>query len=133
MPHRVNFTSMFKLAVFNIQHLNSNREDFFAFIFFFALNCRKDWSKFNALTSANPISSSGMYQNYIIVCIEVSSGPQKHPPYFLPSPLQIVQASLFRPLPIYIVFCDPLSPKNWWTPMILTFLIFNSNLSFKSK
>ena len=26
---------MFKLAVFNIQHLNSNREDFFAFIFYF--------------------------------------------------------------------------------------------------
>ena len=64
MPHRVNFNilrkiiltqkrdcevsiviamnQMFKLAVFNIQHLNSNREDFFAFIFFFALNCRKD-------------------------------------------------------------------------------------------
>ena len=27
---------MFKLAVFNIQHLNSNRQDFFTFIFFFA-------------------------------------------------------------------------------------------------
>ena len=39
---------MFKLAVFNIQHLNSNWEDFFA------LNCRKDWSEFNALTSASP-------------------------------------------------------------------------------
>ena len=33
---------MFKLAVFNIQHQNSNREDFFAFIVFFALSCRKD-------------------------------------------------------------------------------------------
>ena len=33
---------MFKLAVFNIQHLKSNRDDFFAFIFFFALSCRKD-------------------------------------------------------------------------------------------
>ena len=33
---------MFKLAVFNIQHQNSNRADFFAFIFFFALSCRKD-------------------------------------------------------------------------------------------
>ena len=42
MPHRVNSKSMFKLPVFNIQHLNSNREDFFALIFFFALNCRKD-------------------------------------------------------------------------------------------
>ena len=34
MPRRVNSTSMFKLPVFNIQHLNSNREDFFTFIFF---------------------------------------------------------------------------------------------------
>ena len=42
MPHRVNPTSMFKLPAFNIQHLNSNREDFSAFIFSFALNCRKD-------------------------------------------------------------------------------------------
>ena len=64
MPHRVNFNilkkiiltqkrdcevsiviamnQMFKLAVFNIQHLNSNREDFFTFVFFLALNCRKD-------------------------------------------------------------------------------------------
>ena len=54
---------MFKLAGFNIQHLNLNREDFFAFIFFFALNYRKDSSKLNELTSASPILSSSMYQN----------------------------------------------------------------------
>ena len=28
---------MFKLAVFNIQHLNSNQEDFFAFMFFLSI------------------------------------------------------------------------------------------------
>ena len=33
---------MFKVAVFNIQQLNSYQEDFFTFIFFFALNCRKN-------------------------------------------------------------------------------------------
>ena len=33
--------------------------------------------------------------------------PQKHPPpYFLPSPLQIVEAPLFRQFSIYIV-CNP--------------------------
>ena len=52
--------------------------------------------------------------------------PQKHsPPYFLPSPLQIFQAPLFRQFPIYIVALWPLSPKKWWTPIILTFFIFN--------
>ena len=34
--------------------------------------------------------------------------PQKHPPpSFLPSPLQIVQAPLFRQFPLNFVFCDP--------------------------
>ena len=131
MPHRVNFTSMFKLAVFNIQHLNSNREDFFALIFSFALNCGKDWSKFNALSKSYlklrhvPELSHSAHRDI--------NPPQKHPPpYFLPSPLQIVQASLFRQFPIYIVLFVTPSPKNWWTPIILTFFIFNPTLSFKS-
>ena len=64
--------------------------------------------------------------------------PQKHPPpYFLPSPLQIVQAPLFRQFPI-VIYCffvpPPLPrPKNWWTPIILTFFIFNPILSLKTK
>ena len=33
---------LFKLAVLNIQHLNSTRENFFAFIFLCSLNYRKD-------------------------------------------------------------------------------------------
>ena len=58
------------------------------------------------------------------MCIEVST-PLKNTLLFLPSPLKIVQAPLFRQFPIYIVFLWPLSPKNWWTPIILTFFIFN--------
>ena len=37
--------------------------------------------------------------------------PQKYPPpYFLPCLLQIVEASLFRQFPMYIVFSDPSPP-----------------------
>ena len=67
--------------------------------------------------------------------IEVSTPSRKTPSYFLPSPLQIVQAPLFRQFPIYIVFLWPSlpSPKNWWAPIILLFFILNPILSFKSK
>ena len=130
---------MLKAAVFNIRHLNSNREDFFAFFFFFALYCRKDWSKFNALTSASPILSSGIYQNKVEVSTPPPTPLQKHPPYYiLPSPLQIGQAPVFRILHIYVYFLWPLPPKNWWTFIMLTFFIsffnfnINPNLSFKS-
>ena len=37
---------MFKPAGFNIQHLNSNREDFFAFILFFYIKLPKKLIKF---------------------------------------------------------------------------------------
>ena len=47
--------------------------------------------------------------------------PQKTPPpYFFPSPLQIVQAPLLRQFPIYI-FCDrpPLNKKKLQTKMFI--------------
>ena len=78
-----------------------------------------------------------MYENSVMVCIEVSTRPptpappQKHPPsYFLWSLLQIVQA-FFRQFPIYIAFLWLSFPKNWWTPIILTFFIFNPSYLLK--
>ena len=124
---------MFELAVSNIQHLNSNQEDFFAFVFFFALNYTKVWSNFNALTLASPILNSGIYKNELIVWVEVSTSPQKHPtPYFLSSPFQIFQAPFLGNSPIILIFCEPPSPNNYWTPIILPFFVVNTILSFKS-
>ena len=118
------------------QHLNSNREDFFAFIFFFVLNCRKDWSKFDELTSAIPISSSGMYIPELSQCASRYQFPLKNTrlPIFCQAPWKLPKPPFFRQFPIYIVFLWVPSPKNWWTSIILTFYInFNPILSFKIK
>ena len=63
------------------------------------------------------------------MCIEVSTPP----PYPLQNTILLIFCQafcklpkpLFRQLPIYIVFFDSPSPKNWWIPIILTFFIFN--------
>ena len=99
---------MSQLAVFNIPHVNSNREHFFAFNFFFALNCRKDWWKFNSLTSASPISSSGTYQNYVIVWIEVSNPSSKTPSLFIAEPpSNCPKIPVLDNFPYILFCCDP--------------------------
>ena len=117
MPHRVNFTSMFKLAVFNIQHLNSNREDFFAFIYYYYYFCIKLQERLIKIQCAH-ISKSYLKFRYVPELshsVHRGINPlQKHPlRYFLPSPLQIVQAPLFKQFPLYIVFLGPPSPRDW--------------------
>ena len=84
---------IFKRAVFNIQHLNSNWEDFLAFILFFVLNCRN-----GCKIQCAHISKSYPTCTRLSHSVQLGINPhQKHsPPYILPSPLQIVQALLFR-------------------------------------
>ena len=99
---------MFKLAVFNIQHLNSNREDFFAFIFFFALNCRKDWSKFNLLTSAIPIKFRHAPELSHTVHLGIKPPVQKLPlPLFCQAPCKLAKSPFLGNSPY----------RNWWTPI----------------
>ena len=107
---------MFKLAVFNIQHLNSSREDFFAFIFFLSIKMQERFIK----SQRTHISKSYLkFRHVPELSHSVHPGinpPQKHPPYFLPSPLQIVQAPLFKQCPMYIVFCAPPHPLKVGEP-----------------
>ena len=92
---------MFKIAVFNIQHLNSNREDFFASIFCIKLQERliktqcthinKSYLKFRHLPELSHSVHGGI-------------NPASKTPYFLQSPLQIVQTSCLGNSPYIIVF-----------------------------
>ena len=87
---------MFKLAVFNIQYLNSNREDFFSFIFFLSIKLQERLIK---ISCAHISKSYLEFWHVLELSDSVHQGinpppPKKHPsPYFLPSHLQIVQAS----------------------------------------
>ena len=76
---------MFKLALFNIQHLNSNREDF-AFIFFLCIKLQERVIKIqHAYISKSylkfwhaPELSHGVHQGI--------NHPEKHPPPFFCKP-----------------------------------------------
>ena len=106
---------MFKPAGFNIQHLNSNREDFFAFILFFYIKLQEKLIKFQ---HAQISKSYLKFWHVPELSHSVHRGinpTQKLPPsYFLPRSQQIAQALIFRQFLIYIFFCD-LAPsgKNW--------------------
>ena len=125
---------MFKPAGFNIQHLNSNREDFFAFILFFYIKLQEKLIKFQ---HAQISKSYLKFWHVPELSHSVHRGinpTQKLPPsYFLPRSQQIAQALIFRQFLIYIFFCD-LAPsgKNWWASIISTFFIFNAIRCFKS-
>ena len=114
---------MFKLAVFNIEHLISSREDFFAFFFL----CVKLQEISIKIQYAHISKSYLKFRHVPELSQSVHRGinplPKHPPPYFLPSLLQIVEAPLFRQFPIYILWSP--SPKNWWTPIILKLFIFN--------
>ena len=70
---------------------------------------------------------------HAIVCIGVSTLPQKHRPFFLAK--QTVQAPFSgNNSPSILVFCDP-SPNSQifqWIQKILKFFILNTILCFKS-
>ena len=127
--------------MFSLQHLNSNWGKRTICIYFFLYiklqerlikiqlaHISKTCLKFRHA----PKLSHSVHQG-------INPPPPKHrPPSYLPSPLQLVllQAPLFRQFPLYIVFLWPplpLSPKNWWTPLLLKFFIFNFILCFYVK
>ena len=98
---------LFKLAVFRIQHLNSNREELFAFIYFFCIMLQEiSWP----ILLAHIIKSYFRFRHVPELSHSVHRGinpspPQKHPPpSFLPSPMQIVQAPFLGNSPLYIAF-----------------------------
>ena len=70
---------MFKLAVFNIQYLNSNRKDFFAFFFL----CIKLHERLIKIQCAHIIKSYLKFRSVPELSHSVQRGinsPQKHPP-----------------------------------------------------
>ena len=77
---------MFKLAVFNIQHLNSMHSH------------RQVLSQVPACNRIKSIVHRGI------------NPPQKHPSCFFPSPLQIVGAPHFSNSPYILFFCDTPTP-----------------------
>ena len=103
---------LFKLAVFGIQHLNLNRDWRALCIYFFL--CIKLQERLIKIQLAHnskcylkfwhaPDLSHSGHQG-------INSPPKKHsPPSFLQSTQQIVQAPLFKQLPLYIVFLWPRS------------------------
>ena len=120
---------MFKLAVFNIHHLNSNWEDFFAFIFFVCLKLQERWIR---IKCAHIGKSYLKFRHAPELNHSVHQGINLPASYFLPSLLEIVQAPLFKAIPhIHRFFCELHSPKTCWTSIILTFFIFNPVLSLK--
>ena len=73
---------MFRLAVFNIQHLNSNLEDFFIFIFFL---CIKPQERLIKIQYAHISKSYPKLRHVPELSHSVHRGinpPQKHPPIF---------------------------------------------------
>ena len=126
MPHRMNLhlkkyprsktplkceamNKMFKPAVFNIQHLNSNREDFFTFIFLFCIKLQERLIKIQyAHFSKSYLKFWHVPELSHSVHRGINAAKKQPPPYFWPSPLQVVHCPIFRQFPIYVVFLSPL-------------------------
>ena len=124
---------MFKPAVFNIQHLNSNREDFFTFIFLFCIKLQERLIKIQyAHISKSYLKFWHIPELSHSVHQDINPSPLKNTllPIFCQAFCKLSN-SLFRQFPIYIVFLWHLSPKNWWIPIVLTFFIFNPSYLFK--
>ena len=105
MPHRVNSTSMFKLPVFNIQHVNSNREDFFVKI----LSCIKLQERLIKIQCAHISKSYLKFRHVPELGHSVHRGINSRP---LQNTLLLIfchafcklPKPLFRQFPRYIVF-----------------------------
>ena len=125
---------MFKLAVFNIQYLNSNQEDFFAFIYLFIF-CFKLQERLIKIQCTHINKSYLKFRHVpeLSHSVDRSINPaskKTFPHYFLPSTLQIVQFPLFWQFPIFnCFFVAP--PNNWWIPITSTFFIFKSSYLLK--
>ena len=81
---------MFRLAVFNIQHLNSNREDFFTFIFLLCIKPQEILIRSHQRIQYAHISKSYPKLRHVPeLSHSVHRGinpPQKHPPIFCQAP-----------------------------------------------
>ena len=127
---------MFKLAVFNSHHLNSNREDFFAFTFFFEIKLQE------RLINIQQAHISKSYLKFWHVpelghSVHRGINPSSKAPFslFLANPPANCLRPLFRQFPIYIIFVyhpHPPHPHTHTHTLPLTFFIFNPILSFKS-
>ena len=104
---------MFRLAVFNIQHLNSNREDFFAFIFFLCIKLQETLIK---IQRAHISKSYLKFRHMPELSHSVDrgiNGPSK-----APSCLFFVKPPENCPIPFFgnssynFFLVNPL-PKNW--------------------
>ena len=106
------------LAVFNIQHWNSNSRRFLRIYFFLCIKLQERLIK---IQCAHIIKSYLKFQHVPELSHSVHRGIN-------PSSCQ---APLFRQFPIYNCFFVTPSPKNWWTPIILKFFIFNPSYLLK--